>query len=391
MRIRVAILATDRRECDKDYANPKPSFMTPVEALLQGVVSLPEIEVHVVSCAQKPLTSSPEKLADNIWYHSVLVPKLGWMRTGYQGCIRAIRKKLRQLQPDIVHGEGAERDCAISAVFSGFPNVLTIHGNMRLIARLNHERPFSYNWLSAKLEGFALPRTNGVVCITNYTREAVADLARQTWVVPNAVDESLFEIQSEPKPNDVPVILCVGTVMFRKNQNAFIRALDPLAAQHRFKLVFLGQAQRGQPFQDEFFQLLQSRPWCSYEGFIDSEKLKTYFQSASALVLPSLEDNCPMVVLEAMAVGVPVLAARVGGVPDLIEADVTGLLCNPLDEASMRTGMAKLLESPNLRRELATTAKCRARQRFHPVVVAKHHLEIYREVLRARPQTSCLK
>ena len=97
------------------------------------------------------------------------MPRIGWLRTGYQGCIRAARKKLREIQPDIVHGQGTERDCAISAAFSGFPNVVTVHGNMRKIARANCARPFSFLWLAARLEGFTLPRTDGVVCITRIT------------------------------------------------------------------------------------------------------------------------------------------------------------------------------------------------------------------------------
>ena len=50
--------------------------------------------------------ASPEKIAPNIFYHSLLVPKIGWLRTGYQGCIRAVRKKLQEIQPDIVHSQG---------------------------------------------------------------------------------------------------------------------------------------------------------------------------------------------------------------------------------------------------------------------------------------------
>jgi glycosyltransferase involved in cell wall biosynthesis len=91
-----------------------------------------------------------------------------------------------------------------------------------------------------------------------------------------------------------------------------------------------------------------------------------------------------MVVLEAAAAGVPVVAARVGGVPDLIEDGRTGLLCNPLNAASMGGAVEKLLEQPPLARALAAEANRRARERFHPVIIARRHLEIYREVLGRR-------
>ena len=205
------------------------------------------------------------------------------------------------MRPNIVHGQGSEYDGAISAVLSGFPNVVTLHGNLQLIAKLNRAKVFSFEWMAARLEKFAVPRSQGVVCITRYTQDAVAPLAKRTWVVPNAVDSRFFEVQ--PEPESPPIVLCVGNVCLRKNQNRFIQALDPLAQRAKFKLIFLGNATKGRDFDDEFFRLLAPRPWCSYEGFADRTGLRTYLRRAALLALPSLEDNCPMGVLEAMAAG----------------------------------------------------------------------------------------
>jgi glycosyltransferase involved in cell wall biosynthesis len=381
--LKIAILTTDNRHHLREFDQPEPWFGTAPEALLQGFASLPDVEVHVISCTQQSL-KSPEKIAPNIFYHSLLVPKSGWLRTLYQGCIRATRKKLRELQPDIVHGQGTERDCALGAIFSGFPNVLTIHGNLRLIARVNRARPFSYYWLAARLESFTLPRTNGVVCITRYTRDAVARLALRTWLVPNAVDGSFFKVRREADPALPPVILCVGYICLRKNQNAFIRALDPLAAQRKFRLVFLGLGFRDEPYGRDFFELLRTRPWCEHHGFVDRDRLKDWLRTAALLSLPSLEDNCPMTVLEAAAANVPVVAANVGGVPDLVENGKTGLLCDPNDAASMGGTVGKILSQPELARALAAEAGRQAQERFHPAVIARRHLEIYQEVLKPR-------
>jgi glycosyltransferase involved in cell wall biosynthesis len=104
-------------------------------------------------------------------------------------------------------------------------------------------------------------------------------------------------------------------------------------------------------------------------------------QRATVLALPSLEDNCPMAVLEAMAAGVPVVAARVGGLPDLLAEGETGFFCDPLQAASMRDAIEKALLNPAETRRLALHAKQRARERFHPRAVAQRHVEIYREVL----------
>jgi glycosyltransferase involved in cell wall biosynthesis len=376
--MKIAFVTTDNREHDKNYTAATPYFGTAPEALLSGFAELPEVEVHVISCLRKPV-ASPKKIAPNIFYHSLLVPRIGWMTTGYQGCIRAVRRILANIQPDIVHGQGTERECAISAAFSGFPNVLTIHGNMRLIASLNSAPSFSYYWLAARLESITLPRSDGIVCITHYTEEAVRNLARKTWVVPNAVDQSFFAVTNAPQ--EKPAILCVGYVAPRKNQNAFIRALDPLAERMKFKVVFLGNASPEDPYGAEFFDLLKTRPWCEYAGFANRDELKKRLAGARLLVMPSLEENCPMVVLEAMAAGVPVVAAKVGGVPDLVEENVNGILCDPADAGSMRRAVSSSLENPDRSIAMAKTAKQHALERFHPRVVAQRHLSIYRDVV----------
>ena len=381
--MRIAILTTDNREYYKDYANPVPHFGTAPEALLQGFALLPDLEIHVVSCARARL-KSPEKLAPNIFFHSLYVPKLGWMRTLFWGCIQAVRRKLKELRPDLVHGQGTEGDCSISAVFSGSPNVVTIHGNMRLIAKINRAKPFSFPSLAARLESFTIPRSLGVVCITNHARQAVVNLARRSWVVPNAVDAAFFDVSAAPQNKGVPSILSVGLVCPRKNQNAFIQALDPLAKRHKFELVFLGITLPGRAYDETFLSLVRERPWCRYDGFAGRDKLKHYLRTATLLALPSLEENCPMVVLEAMAAGVPVVAAKVGGVPDLIEEGQTGMFFDPLDAQSMCSAIERMLADPGTAKHLATNGQESARQRFQPRVIAQRHLSIYQEVLSLR-------
>ncbi len=377
--LKIAVVLPDNRDEFRRYADPWPYFGTAPTALLDGFTRLvDDCEVHVVNCVQQPLIV-PEKIGQNIFYHSAIVGKWGWMRGAYLGCIRSIRQQLEKIQPDIVHGQGSERYGAITAAFSGFPNVVTLHGNMRLISALNKARPFSYQWLAARLESFTLPRTNGVVCITNYTRDAVKHLARRTWVLPNAVDRSFFDVQPRPDASQPPVGLCVGTLCYRKNQNDFIRALDPLAKEMKFKIAFVSEPAPN-PYGEEFHRLVRERPWCEHIGYLNREQLKAKMATASFLVLPTQEDNCPMVVLEAMAAGVPVLASNVGGVPDLIESEKTGLFCDPTHPESFGAGIKRLLSDPERTKQMAAVAKTEALRRFHPEVIARKHLEIYREV-----------
>lgn len=87
-----------------------------------------------------------------------------------------------------------------------------------------------------------------------------------------------------------------------------------------------------------------------------------------------------MVVLEAMAAGVPVIASNVGGVPDLVTDGKTGLLIDPKRPETMRAAVEKLLADPGCAASLAEHAMHQAEARFHPRVIAERHIEIYREV-----------
>lgn len=378
--MKVALLTIDSREHFGDYHTPEPYFATAVEALLQGMVKLPEIELHIVCCVKKPVADTP-KLAPNVFYHPLLVPG-SWARTLYSGCVLATRRKLAEIRPDIVHGQGTERDCALAAVHSGFPNILTIHGNMRLVAKKMRASAFSFHAMQSRLEAWAVKRTDGVICLTNHTREFLKQDTRKMWVLPNAVNQTYFEVARRSEPNRD--IICIANIDRNKNQNYLIRALDPVAEANGIRLVFLGGVREEDPYSREFLELVRARPWCRHEGFKRGEALTEHLRTARLLMLPSLEENCPMVVLEAMAVGLPVAAARTGGTPDLVEDGVNGLLFDPLDESSGRAAAMKLFNDAELAGRLAAAGKIRARERHHPLAVAQEHLAIYRDALAGR-------
>ena len=376
--MKVVQLTTDNRNQHKRYDLGAPYFGTAPEALLQGFAQIEGVEVHVISCASQK-TASPEKLAPHIWFHQPHVPKLGWGRSLFLGCSLATRRLIRQLNPDIVHGQGTERDCAMEAVLSGFPNVLTIHGNMRVHAARQEQQGQVYYRMAAALESYCLKRTDGVVAISNYTNELVKPLAKKTWILPNAVDQRYFEVETSPDP--LPRILFVGAINERKNPIGLIKACEPLLRSSQCTIAFAGEGNPQSHYCKEFKQLLETVPGLELLGFIDRVALGREFRRATLLVLPTFEDNCPMVVLEAMAAGLPVAASRVGGVPDLITHEQDGLMFDPNDPVEMRACIERLVKEPQTRAGLGAAGRITAQERFHPKVIAAGHLKIYREVL----------
>ncbi len=379
--LKIVQLVTDARVPGGLYDGPLPSLGTAPDALLQGFAGMPEVEIHVVSCVQQPVRS-PEKIAPNIYYHSLLVPKLGWLRTGYQGCIRATRKKLRELQPDVVHAQGTERDCSISAVFSGFPNVLTIHGNMRAIAPIFQARFGDYYWLTAKLEGFALRRTGGVFCNSAYTENLVAPLAPKTWRVPNALQSYFFTTPLAQKKAGTPVFLNVGSVLPYKQQCRLLAVARNLHERGvKFEMQFAGFPAPRSEYGAEFARQLAVAELVGYArhlGILSPAQLIAAMDAASALIHFPTEEAFGLVVAEALARNLKLFGAATGGVVDIV-GDVDGAeLFAPDDFAGLENALARWLaaDAPAPRNAAEIM-----RQRYHPEVVARRHLEIYREVL----------
>lgn len=377
--MRIVLLTNDNREIQKKYHLAQPAFGPAPEALIEGFKLLDEeVEVHIVSCLQRRPQHSPAKLGKNIFFHPLHVPNIGWLRTGYQGCVRAVRRKLREIHPDIVHGQGTERDCAVCAVLSGYPNVLTIHGHMSRIAELTHAKPLTYYWLAEKLERFCLRKTGGVVCLTGYTKQKVAPYARKTWTVPNAVHPSFFDVARSPA--DPPRVLCVANVHLWKNQTGLIEAMEPLQADHDFALIFVGSGTSSDPYFRKFSRMIGCRPWCQYLGSLQRDDLRNQMSHAALGILPSFEDNCPMVVIEAAAAALPFAAAKVGGVSDLIEDGISGLLFNASDKVEMKSVVARMLLDRAGAEKMGQKARTISMQRFSPMAIARQHLGIYREM-----------
>jgi glycosyltransferase involved in cell wall biosynthesis len=379
--MKIAMITADSREVTGRYRDPEPSFGTAPEALLEGLARIPDCEVHLVSCVQKPV-SSPAKLAENVYYHSVVVPKWGWLRGAYVGCIRATKKKLREINPDIVHGQGTERYCALAAIYSGFPNVLTIHGNMRRLAKISEARPFSFLWLAARLEQFALPRTNGVICNSAHTHLQVSDLAKRTWLVPNALKEKFFAPPQTVLSLDAPVLLNIGAIAPHKGQNTILDIATRLhERKYRFAVHFIGklngQASYGTRFQNRLFEV-EKKGYAKYLGEKSTDELIKTMDAASAMIHLPLEESFGLVVAEGLARNLKFFGARIGGIVDIAK-DIEGAeLFNPNDLPSLEEAIGKWLANGHPR---MTRAATRMRERYHPEVIARQHLAVYREVL----------
>ena len=316
--------------------------------MLQGLSQRDDCEVHVVSAAHKILPS-PDKLAANIYFHSIKVPKLGWRASCYAGCIKAIKQKIDQLRPDIVHGQGTERYCALAAVFAGLPNVVTIHGNMITSARFYRAKPGSFLWFAAHLESFALRRTERVLCHSSFTESIVHSRTPKTCRVPNAIRLGFFRPLRTAQANTVPVILNIGTIIPHKRQVEVLEVGRCLhEAGYRFQMRFLGGLPLATSYGAEFKSLVERAEkdgFGYYDNTKDEAALLDCYDEADALIHSPRAEPFGLVVAEALSRNLKFFGSREGGVIDIADGIDGTELHDPDDWDALFHGIARWISA----------------------------------------------
>ena len=146
---------------------------------------------------------------------------------------------------------------------------------------------------------------------------------------------------------------------------SIIGAFEDRAYEHEMKQYI---SQRG--IKDVFFL-----------GSLKQEEVALFMRRAGVLVLASAQENSPMVIAEAMASGLPVVASRVGGVPVMVDNERDGLLFESGDVHGAAGAVIRLLKDQRLRGDLSRNGRRKAETMFSPDIVAKKTVELYRTLL----------
>ena len=116
-----------------------------------------------------------------------------------------------------------------------------------------------------------------------------------------------------------------------------------------------------------------------FPGWVGGERKQALLERAALLVLPSHVENMPISVLEAMAAGDPVVATRIGAIPEMVEHGVTGLLVPPGDVPALAGALEELLADPARRERMGEAGRARAARHYSVDHVMPRLEAIYRE------------
>ncbi|MHB8121800.1 MAG: glycosyltransferase family 4 protein [Desulfuromonadaceae bacterium] len=116
-------------------------------------------------------------------------------------------------------------------------------------------------------------------------------------------------------------------------------------------------------------------------GQVSDDTLVLLNAAADVLVAPSIQDNLPNTVMESMACGTPVVAFKIGGMPDIIEHGETGWLAHPFDHKDLAQGIVHVIENASRREEMGRRAREKIVREYADNIVARFHIDLYEELM----------
>ena len=272
---------------------------------------------------------------------------------------------------------------ALLAALTGSPFTITLRGSEFLHGRYPLRR-YLMRW--------ALRRASRVIAVSEQLRQLAigmgADPAR-TRAIPNGLDSSFYfprdRAESRRKhsiPADALVVLTAGHLIELKGHHHAVTALKTLRDRDLPVLLLIagGQPSRGlSSFEPKIRGLVADlglQDHVRLLGQVSQEGLAELMSAADVFCLASSREGWPNVVHEAMGCGTPVVATRVGAVPELIPSDRFGIIVTPNDAAALADGLAEAL-----RRNWDRPAICASAQSRSWEQVAAEVLEQMQEIV----------
>ncbi len=207
---------------------------------------------------------------------------------------------------------------------------------------------------------------DAVTALTEEMRREIQKVyARDATVIPNGIEVERFSLSLSNKDareelkleNDARIVVSVASLSPKKGTEYLIRALKTIIEEEpTTKLYLIGKGTEEAKLRT-LVQALHLTEYILFVGSIPNRVVPEYLAASDVFVLPSLEEAFGIVLLEAMAAGLPIVATNVGGIPSIVADGVNGFLVEPRNPAQIAEAVLKLLADKELTSTLTANNK----------------------------------
>jgi glycosyltransferase involved in cell wall biosynthesis len=318
----------------------------------------------------------------------VRLPGLDPRRRAPQEAVRETVAALRHHRIDLIHTLfiGSDLVGLLAAVFTRLPVMSSVEGAL-IVPHL----PATRRKVLATLYRLLSSHFSATTAVSQATADALAPY-RRAGAAPIDVLYPGVDVPEAPRlppPGPGPTLVAVGRIAPVKGLPLLLEAAERLRGRHPgLRVILVGDG----PDRDPLWALARSRqlePVVTITGWVGEDEVARWIDQAHLLVLPSYHEGMPWAALEAMARGVPVVASRVGGLPELVieapESERTGYLVEPGRSDLLTSTLARALDGPDAPARLAAMGAraCeRVRTRFSADAEIEALTAVYQRVAR---------
>jgi glycosyltransferase involved in cell wall biosynthesis len=334
--------------------------------------------VRVVTSAMKDL--SPAEVLDGVEIHrascwrryrhySTALELLTTLRPAY----RLAAKLIEAQRPDVIHVHFALPSGIVAYWLSkrfNIPYVLTVHGSD--IPGYNPDRFKLSHRIASPIWKHVI---RGAAIVTSPS-EFLARLLRQQLQIPVHIVRNGYNAALRQGRQRRKLVLVVARLFPRKGVQHFLQAVSGLPAEWEYLVVGDG------PYMESLkAQAADVASPAKFAGFINQTELIGLYEEASIFVFPSIQENFPMVLLEAMDAGCAIITTDAEGCAEVVGN--TGIVIEKSNSLEIRRSLVQLMGSSTLRRELAAQSEARVKD-FRWSRIAAQYTEVFQAVLDKR-------
>jgi len=311
-------------------------------------------------------------------------------RQSLTGCIRSQRLWVKEICPQVIH---VHSFFGLLALKLAFP----IRREFKVVASLRNlgydawPAKTLYQKLRKRIHSYLLHKVDYITAVS----QAVADHyhahlgVTTNQLIPDSVPALALSVSieshlNEGTENSQLVLAIPGRVTREKGHWVALDAVSSLVTERSdLKLEVLG----GGPLQAELedqCNTLNLDKFVSISGVLDHRELLERLAQADICLIPSLYEGFGIVALEAMALGVPVIASDIGGLSEIITHEVTGILVPSGDAQALSAACKRLVENPELKKSIVNAAREMVLDRYSMDSIGKQWMDMYQTLVSNR-------
>ncbi|WP_298941160.1 glycosyltransferase family 4 protein [uncultured Psychromonas sp.] len=347
--------------------------------LISSLSQYAEFDIHVLTLCPDTEKTTIE-CNDNVTIHRIPKPSGSELKNAIGVSKKVIESTIKSLKPDLIH---AHDTYGIMVKDISVPKVFTVHGFIygdTLLANGKFKVLRSKVWEFIEKSSWA--KQPNIISISPYVRERLSGITQANiFDIDNPISDAFFKLVREEVAS---TIFTSAVIAPRKNVIQLVNAVALMVKKGIKVELRIAGGIVDQEYANKLKDIIEVNHLqknVTLLGRITTTEVQAELCNASIYALASLEENSPMGIEEAMAVGVPVVTSNRCGMPYMVKNGETGFLINPFDAQDIANKCERILTNPDLSKKMHDKAKKLALDLYHSERVAERTVAVYKEIL----------